>query len=471
MSVHFPTRSRPISTLAALQIFALALIGFLSVISSPRQMLLEVSAQPNIPLDFRIIALSVPDYVVLVLLAVTAIRLLVESAYRERLLHTLGTVVLRLGGIFWALLAGLMALSMLWAGSAVMVRYTTLHLLAALAAAFVLAGLVRADETPGGRAVLYGLLAGACLQSALAVLQVLNNGPLGLWGLGEIPRFWYAPANFYRAPGLSMHPNYLGGYQMIGLFASILLTTQFRREGRSLALPVLAGVVSAVGLIATLSRSALLATAVGLLPLALGLVFRLRGRARAWFILGGAAALVVAGVWLLVALRSDIQTRIFAPREFFFEDSWAVIQEAPVRGVGAGNLMLEVGRLRQDNAPELLPVHNVYLYIWAEAGLPGLILFVAACAAILIRLRPRFGRERLIWTLCFLAVCVVMLFDNYFWAVHPFRVLFFWVVGLWWGLAMRHPAPGALARPVQEPVLLSETSSASTRDTTRDKAA
>jgi O-antigen ligase len=471
MSVHFPTRAHPIPRLATLQIISLALIGFVSVISSPRQMLLEVLDQPNIPLDFRIVALSLPDFVVVVLLAVTVIRLLADSVYRERLLDTLGTVLLRLGGIFWALLAGWMALGMLWAGSAVMVRYSTLHLLCVLATALVLADLVRADEAPGGRAILYGLLAGACVQSVLAVLQVINNGPLGLWALGEISRFWYAPTNFYRAPGLSMHPNYLGGYQMIGLFASILLGVQFRREGRSLALPALAGVASAIGLIATLSRSALVGTGVGLLPLVLGVFVRVRGRARIVFMLGGTAALILAGIWLLIALRSDIQTRIFAPREFFFDDSWAVIQGAPVLGVGAGNLMLEVGRMRADSSPNLLPVHNVYLYVWGEVGLPGVILFVAACGAILVRLRPRFGRDSRLWTLCLLAVCVVMLFDNYFWAVHPFRVLFFWVIGMGWGLAMYQPPPGALARPVQEPVRLAESSSASILDTTRDKAA
>jgi len=31
----------------------------------------------------------------------------------------------------------------------------------------------------------------------------------------------------------------------------------------------------------------------------------------------------------------------------------------------------------------------------------------------------------------------VNLFDNYFWAIMPMRVIFFWAIGLWWGFALR----------------------------------
>jgi O-antigen ligase len=103
--------------------------------------------------------------------------------------------------------------------------------------------------------------------------------------------------------------------------------------------------------------------------------------------------------------------------------------------------MLEVGRIWGMDIEHLLPVHNVYLYIWAELGLPGLALFLLGCFSILKRLRSRLSANMLLWLCCFLAICGVMIFDNYWWAVHPFRVVFLCVVGLWWGYTSREAAP------------------------------
>jgi O-antigen ligase len=434
MTNHSAYAHRVSGILNALQVILLCGIALISVVSAPRQMLFQAAAAPNVPVEFLIVALSLPDYFVIGLIALLALRLVIDGAYRQRLSDTLSLIGARFGGAWWVALALWMAAGMLWAGTPVLARSSAVHFVGALAAAFIMADLVRAGH---GRSMISALLIGALAQTLLAVLQVLNNNPLGLYDLGEIPRFWYAPANFYRAPGLSSHPNYLGGYLMLALFACPLLAIQRRREGRSLMLPALIGLACAVGLVATLSRSALLSTAVGFAPLIALLILSLRGRAR---LLAGIMLVVVvaaAGIWGWIVLGGDVQTRIFAPREFFFADSWEVIQRSPVLGVGTGNLMMEILRLRGESVSELLPVHNVYLFVWAELGLPGLALFVAGCAAILFQIRRRMGIEALVWGCAFLAVCSVMVFDNYFWAVHPFRVLVFWVIGLWWGYASR----------------------------------
>jgi O-antigen ligase len=420
--------------LDALQVILLCGIAVISVVSAPRQMLFQATTAPNVPVEFLIVALSLPDYCVIGLLALLALRLLIDGAYRERLSDTLSLISARFGGAWWVALALWMAAGTLWAGMPVLARFSAVHFVGALAAAFIMADLVRAGH---GRSMIWALLVGALAQTLLAVLQVLNNNPLGLYALGEIPRFWYAPANFYRAPGLSSHPNYLGGYLMLALFACALLAIQRRREGRSLMLPALIGLACGVGLVATLSRSALLSTAIGFAPLVILLILALRGRVR---LAAGMALIIVAvaaGVWGWIVLGGDVQTRILAPREFFFADSWEVIQRSPVLGAGAGNLMMEILRLRGESVSELLPVHNVYLFVWAELGIPGLALFIAGCGAIVFQMRRRMGIEALIWGCAFLAVCSVMIFDNYFWAVHPFRVLLFWVIGLWWGYAAR----------------------------------
>lgn len=422
------------SLLGGMQYAVLMLMIFLSVISRPRQRLLEISVQLNIPVEFRVVSLSIADFFVLGLLLLTALRLLLEADYRQRLLDTVNAIVTRGGGLWWVLLALWSIVGMVWANDDTMLRFSAVHLIASLVTAFVLAGLV---QERGDRPLLYALLVSVVIQTLIAIMQVLNNGPLGWYALGEIDRFFYDPTDFYRAPGLAMHYNYLAGYLMVGLFACILLGWQRRARGQSVILPVMVGLLACVGILSTFSRGALLSTAVGLLPLGMVVFFALNRRARLLVAAGLVGAALLALVYVLVALGGfeNLQTRFFTGREFFFDYTWAVIQQSPVLGVGAGNLMLEAGRIWGLEVEALLPVHNVYLFIWAEQGLPGLALYLLACIAILRRLRLRHGVSVFIWSCCFLAICTVNLFDNYFWAVHPFRVVFFWVVGLWWGYA------------------------------------
>lgn len=430
--------------LNVIQLVLLCAIGFASVIASPRTLLLEVTTQANIPVDFRGITLSIPDYLLFALLILTGARLALDADYRAGISSTGSIVFSRFGGLFWAGLVIWMAVGILYAGQPVVTRYAMLHALAVLLLAIILADFVRrGQESP----LFWALFASALLQSVIAVLQTLTNGPLGLDALGEVGRFWYDTSPFYRATGLSMHPNYLGGYLLITIFAAVLVARRNVERGLSPALPILAGTAGAFGLVATMSRSALLGGAVGL---GLAFVIAIRPLLRrisrpALLILG--ATLVVVAIWGGLVLLPNAQTRLLASREFFFADSWEVIQKSPLIGVGAGNLMLEVSRevarTRGPTTEPLLPVHNVYLFVLAEHGLPGLILFLLGCGAILIRVRPQAGSGVFIWGCCFLALCVISLFDNYFWAVHPFRDMFFWVIGVWWGMAAAAPVESA----------------------------
>jgi O-antigen ligase len=414
--------TRP-SLLGLAQRGVLMLIAFIAVISSPRIMLLEVEPLANIPLEFRAVTLSLPDFALIALIVITVLRLVVEDGYAERLLRT-GRDLLWQGLIFWIALVVWMAVSSLWSPFAIMTRYVTIHAAVCVLMAVILADLMRHEGVQG---LLWGLVISAVLQAVIGIAQSLNGDPLGLGALGELPRFSYDTAQFFRAAGLSQHPNYLGGYLMISLFACLLLSWQRPRwRGLSLALAAVIG----VGLIATLSRSAILGTAVGLLPLVI-MLLRSLDAARRRLIIGGGIALAVIGIALvLVATRGDVVTRFFMAREFFFDDSWREIQRSPILGTGAGALTLSIDK-RGASLPNVLPVHNVFLYVWAEAGIVAMMLFVLACLAILRGI----GRNTtaLLWGSAFLAVCVTMLFDNYWWAIHPFQIVFFWIIGYWWG--------------------------------------
>jgi O-antigen ligase len=418
-----------------LQVAALFVIGFICVISRPRLLLLRVFEHPAVPIEFQVVSLSLPDLFVLLLLIISLLRVVLDTRFRARLRVASIPILTRLGGAWWLALALWMTLSLVWADDPIILRFVTLHLVALIGMAFLLA---LATQEYDLRWLLAALLAGAVVQATVALLQIANNGPLGLSNLGEIERFSYDPISYYRAPGLSMHPNYLGGYFMVAGFACALLACQNLRQGVRPLIPAAVAILALAGIVATLSRSAILSTTIGCLPLIVWLFRSLEPRWRRRLIGLLLVAMVVALVWVFLVLHGTYENlayRFFLPREFFLANSWQVIQQQPILGAGAGNLMLRIARNVGPVMTDLplLPVHNVYLYIWAELGLIGLALFGIACFQTL----RAFLKGHFIWGCCWIAILVVMLFDNYFWAIHPFRVLLFWVIGLGWGLALQ----------------------------------
>lgn len=410
-------------------------IGFISVISQPRHQLLQVSDQYNIPVEFRIIAFSIPDYFMLGLVVLAAVVLATDFSFRERLASTLNAVILRWGGWWWLALTLWMVASIFWSPEPTLARFTALHAMFGLVMAFVIATLDEYEPV-----LLYGLLAGAVLQSSLAILQVLNGDLLGLSALGEVDmRFYYETDDLFRGRGLAMHPNYLGGYLMIAIIASLLLARRSLAHER-LAWPFIAiGVLSTVGLVATFSRSAILALILILVPLAVGLLPRLTQRTRQLFI-GTVGLGAILSVVLIIAGGGSVQDRFFSEREYFWDDTLDVIQDKTMTGAGAGNLMIEIGQDRFLSGRDLLPVHNVYAAIWAELGFVGMALFVSGCATIVWEMRRQDDLDFFIWTAGVLGIVIIMLFDNYFWLVQPFRVFFFWTLGMWWLYATRRSA-------------------------------
>lgn len=147
----------------------------------------------------------------------------------------------------------------------------------------------------------------------------------------------------------------------------------------------------AVGLLASLSRGAILAAAVGLVVLAAlqGAGSRLR--------LGGLA--VGLGALVLVAfnaLPSEQQERLVdvspetdyatAERERYADDAWATFESAPFLGVGPGNYA--GGEL----APGIADPHNVLLLEAAEGGVvlaAAFVILVVGSLVVLVRRRHR----------------------------------------------------------------------------------
>jgi len=94
------------------------------------------------------------------------------------------------------------------------------------------------------------------------------------------------------------------------------------------------------------------------------------------------AALTAFGAILLLPAAAVVLARGFqgdqlsaASRVADWQTALAMIRDHPLLGVGKGNY-LELARLYNPWALEY-PVHNVYLFLWAETGIIGLLALVA----------------------------------------------------------------------------------------------
>lgn len=423
----------PAAPLARLQ----ALISALVLVVTPlvhRKIIWRAAPDALIHIEYQSIAIYLMDRVLLAGLALWLLRLLVSAPIRADFQHTLEAVFSHGGGRNWLLLIGWMALSTRWADEPHLARYRTLQIGVCLIWAIMVA-----QQTYRGRATLMlaALSLAAAGHSVLAIAQLLHSGPLGLYALGE--HRWEIPWGVYRGNGLTNHPNNLGGYLMVALFACALWGWQRHQRTQSIRWPVGLGAIMLIGLAATMSRSALLAlTITGSSVIFAALSPRLgRRRTARWLATG---LIIAAVVGLMFIWVTGAQFRLSLHRNFHAENTWTIFQDQPLLGAGAGNLMTTINSNITDDY--VLPAHSVPLIMLAELGVPGLLLLLIAC---LTALRGPRSLELTLWRGCLLAILIVMAFDFYWWLDHRAQMLFFWALGVGWGLAAAERASPSMS--------------------------
>jgi O-antigen ligase len=334
------------------------------------------------------------------------------------------------------LLVALVALGSLTAPLALsptLAAYTALRWLLALGVYLALAH----SDGPA-RAWITALLVGVGLQVCLGIGQVVRQGPLEVPGELALPLHQAGAAvltvggrNWLRPYGLTFHPNVLGGYLAVGLLVSLPLLD--RRWARPLWW------LLGVGLLLTFSRSAWLATALVLPPVAAWLAWRRPEMRRPLVVTLGSAALIVLVVTgalagqLLSRLRPETATEFRSLRERgeLIGLALHLIAERPLAGVGAGNFALAARDAHSAAGPQ--PVHNVPLLLAAEVGLLGGVLWfwlwLAPGLAMLERLRDA-EPWPLILAAAWFAWGVIGLWDGYPWALNTGRLLGASLLGL-----------------------------------------
>jgi O-antigen ligase len=366
--------------------------------------------------------------------------------------------------------------------------------------------IVVACAAPPRRMIVGTLVVGVLWSSIITIGQVVNQGSIGLRALGEFPLGVNQPgigyiqvgdARWLRPYGLLPHPNMLAGFFAIGLLAATVWFTSRQR------LLVWAGILIFTlglwGLLLTFSRGAWIGFAAGVFAI---LPLLIRDKAKLvvhgpllaknitvpsvslWFkkFLSHSRLPVLILVFLVVALPfalifrpflaarvgvggESIELRSISDRVVFTTFAYDSIIERPIIGVGIGNFPWRASfylantnyDLRGDN------VHQVLVSAWAELGLVGLVLLVAALVLGTEAVLKTFTRgsrhegakgERAVRpsdngdTLArialfggFITLTALGLLDHYPWTIIQFQVA-------WWGLLAASLKPRA-ERPNQ----------------------
>lgn len=194
----------------------------------------------------------------------------------------------------------------------------------------------------------------------------------------------FGRGEYHRVAGTFLHPALFGSYLVVHLSLAMALLFAVRRGAARLALGTVF-LLCFVSLILTFSRIewagfAAAATAVVVMAARARLLTR---REFAWLI--GIAALLV-GVTLLFS--GLIVGRIFqsnpanlAERVNSYREAWQLFTAHPLRGVGLNNYMEAIAGFPGAGA-DPIPVHNFFLLVLAETGMPGLLAFVGLLVAI-----------------------------------------------------------------------------------------
>lgn len=203
-----------------------------------------------------------------------------------------------------------------------------------------------------------------------------------------------------RPPGTLGHADYFGWWLAIALFCAIGMARE--EKGRWRAVAVAATVLSALAIVATGTRAAMLAGAAGFVSLWLLSEFRLARLRLGWkpmvsAVLGlGLIAsfyLSPAGARLRARVRWSGEEPLGGARPLLWRDSLRMASARPITGFGPETFAAEFPRYQSAELARLFPAfyhespHNSFLDVLTSEGIPGVLIAFGAIIAGLYAVR------------------------------------------------------------------------------------
>jgi hypothetical protein len=226
----------------------------------------------------------------------------------------------------------------------------------------------------------------------------------------------YAPSGwFYRVNSVFYDPSIYGRFLVVAILASVAVLLWRRIDPLwAIAVTLTLG-ITWVGLLPSFSQSSFLALMAGLF-VALIVVWR----KRSILLVAVAVVVVVAAVIASPAVRNKASlSHITSGRSTLVSHGVKVGLHHPVAGVGVGGFRRAYADLThlKGKEPKAAASHTTPITVFAETGLPGLLLFawlvLAALALAFRRLQASFeGAARLAFGLALVAILVHCVFYN-----------------------------------------------------------
>ncbi|MFA6007289.1 MAG: O-antigen ligase family protein [Candidatus Shapirobacteria bacterium] len=243
-------------------------------------------------------------------------------------------------------------------------------------------------------------------ESFLGLLQVMNGGSLnGIWwwlgersfvygGIGIAQMNWLGD-NWIRAYGTFSHPNSLAGFLLLGWwFWRKLRITNYElriKDKKQIFKKVFYWIVNwsaVLGILVAGSRTVWLLTAILLIIDQLRITNyelriknqKIRRQLIGKLLMGAGVICLFLGIISVNYRMSDFiggwDVNSFQKREMLMGAAVKMIKSSPLFGVGAGNFVKELPKFQSGSWYWLQPVHNIFLLLWSEIGLLGIILLI-----------------------------------------------------------------------------------------------
>lgn len=299
--------------------------------------------------------------------------------------------------------------------------------------------------------IIIAFLSGIFLQAVLGIIQFYQQKTWACKYLGLAAHdpsisgtavVEAASGRWLRAYGGLDHPNILGGVLAVSLILVAYLLAKRKklaaqRDYTSIVL-FFFYFISLLALFFTFSRAAWLALSIGLLFMLLGLVREKEKiatrRLLAIIFFSFSFLIIVAYPYrsLLSTRFSDdsrLERKSIVERQSYIAQSWELIKDNPLFGVGAGNYTLALAKSEPNRISvwDYQPVHNSFLLLFAESG-----IFAMICAFGFFFLAIQKNRRQALAAAVIAALVILLLLDHWLFNF-PFGWLFFFFsLGLIW---------------------------------------
>lgn len=290
----------------------------------------------------------------------------------------------------------------------------------------------------------------ALFQSFLAIGQFILQHSVGLFWLKEslispnipgVAKIIVGGHKIIRAYGLFPHSNILGAFLLFSLILTLIYLRLFHVEQKTKKEFILKGsiLIQFVALCLTFSKSAIIGLILSLIYLNVsrGTSMKVDFSKKMFNLCKSQVKkiilLVIILILAVVVIKPDLKSfflKSLEERQFYLDVSRGTILNNPALGVGSGQFVLNMPKYSRETIQnwQFQPVHNVFLLIWSELGLVGLVLF-----GLFLWQMFRSPQDNSLFKPYFKAILVgfifIMLFDHYLWDIQQGELMFWIVLG------------------------------------------